>query len=301
VLELSPPRGLGERLLALRGFPLLSGLPPADLAHLARLSRDHDFSAGAALAIEGQPVRAAQLVVSGRVDLWRANELVRRAGPFEVVGLPAIAAGVPQPFTARAAEPVHALEVDAGLVADVLEDDSRLFVEVLRLAARAASSSDRGLARPASDPPRPGAERTAGCLTAPLDAARRLMAVHGADLFRHAPVDGLAALARRLEVGQLAPGQPMSLTGPGELTVIVEGHVTLPAAGGRAAASAGPGTVLGLVEALAGTPPLAGVRALSPVVVLRAALADLLDVLDDHHAMGRRLLAELVTLSLSVR
>lgn len=296
MLELSPPRGLGERLLALRRLPLLSMLPAAELAQLARLSRDRDFPAGAALAVEGRPVRAGQLFVSGRVDLWRAARLVRAGQPFEVLDLPAVAARLPHPFTVRAAEPVHTLEVDAGLLAEVLEDDFRLFMEVLRVAARAAPPGAAwGEWRAhASDG---GGGRSARPAASPLDAAARLMFLRETDLFRRAPVDGLAALARRLHVAALAPGDEVALSDGGALTVIVEGQVTWPAQGGArtgGADTAGAGAVLGLRDALAGDAPPAGARADSPVVLLRAPLTDLLDVLDDHHAMGRQLMAELL-------
>jgi len=295
VLELSPPRGLGERLLALRRLPLLSRLPAGELTQLARLSRDRDFPPGAELAVEGRPVRAAQIFVSGRVDLWRAARLVRAGQPFEVLDLPAVAARLPHPFTVRAAEPVHTLEVDAGLVAEVLEDDFRLFLEVLRVAARAAPAGGTlgGRRTRASgggaSPRRPPAP--------PLDAAARLVALRDVDLFRRAPVDGLAALARRLRVASLAAGDPVVLSDCGELTVVVEGQVTLPAPAGaqaRAVEAVGAGAVLGLREALAGEPALAGARAASSVVLLRAPLVDLLDVLDDHHGTARRLMAELM-------
>ncbi|HEY8926538.1 MAG TPA: hypothetical protein VIU64_19280 [Polyangia bacterium] len=299
MLELSPPRGLGERLLALRRLPLLSVLPPAELTQLARLSRDRDFPGGAELAVENRPVRTVQIFVSGSVDLWRGARLVRSGQSFEVLDLPAVAARLPHPFTVRAAQPVHTLEIDAGLVADVLEDDFRLFLEVLRVAARAATSGVAlgGRRARAFDG---GDGRRGWPATRPLDAAARLMALREADLFRRAPVDGLAALARRLQVASLAPGDEVVLSDSGELTVIVEGQVTWPAgAEARGREAAGPGAVLGLRDALAGEPPLAGARAASSVLLLRAPLADLLDVLDDHHAMGRRLIAELMGMAVT--
>jgi len=304
VLELSPPRGLGERLLALRSLPMLAILPAAELTQLARLSRDRDFPAGAVLAVEDRPVRATQIFVSGRVDLWRAGQLVRAGQALEVLDLPAVAARLPHPFTARAAEAVHTLEVDASLVAEVLEDDFRLFLEVLRVAARAipvgaALGGPRARAfdaTAAGSPGRPTKPATPHA-TPPFDAAARLMALRETDLFRRAPVDGLAALARRLQVASLAPGDEVVLSETGELTIVVEGQVTWPGqAGPRTCGvdTAGAGAVLGLRDALAGDPPLAAARADSSVVLLRAPLTDLLDVLDDHHAMGRRLMTELM-------
>src|SRR5438034_8299029 len=80
MLEQAQPRGLGERLLALRSFPLLASLPSAELGLLARRSRERDYRAGETLAVEGEPVDTIHLLVSGRAALLRAGMLVETAG-----------------------------------------------------------------------------------------------------------------------------------------------------------------------------------------------------------------------------
>jgi len=297
MLEGAPAGGLGERLLALRGFSLLAALPASELALVARLSRERDLQPGDQLAAAGDSVQAVQLIVSGQVTLSRAGRPVPHTGDLETIGLLPLAAGVPHPFTALAADAVHALEIDADLVAEVLEDDFGLFTRVLRLGAAAAlaASPPAGVHPPDGDLlGRRGQMRALGSAPwrpglAPLDAAQKLLALRATALLRTLPVDGLAALAKRLEPVQLRPGAELRVReGTGEVLLLVAGRVTT--SGGELA----PGDAPGLLEALAGAAPAFELRTLTPAQLLRTTAADLFDVLEDHHATGRALLAEIV-------
>jgi CRP-like cAMP-binding protein len=295
MLESAPPRGLGERLLALRSFSLLALLPPSELALVARLSRERDFRAGQQLAVEGEPVQAVQLLISGRATLSRAGVPLQTAGAFDTVGLLPIAAAVPHPFAAVALEPIQALEMEAGLAAEVLEDDFALFARVLRLGATSALArlEDRPAMLGGSPPPDGSA---AGTSFTSLDAAGRLLVLRKTRLFGKLPVDGLAAFAKRLELVSLSAGEHLrTARSSKELVVIASGQadVTWGAHAGTAI-DAGAGTVLGALEALADQPAPLAVRARTPVQLLRAGVDDLLDVLEDHHSTGRRLMAELL-------
>jgi CRP-like cAMP-binding protein len=297
VHEVAPPGGFGERLLALRGFSLLSALPASELALVARLSRERDLQAGEALAVEGEPVQAVQLVVSGQARLWRVGLPIPSTAPLDTVGLLPLAAGLPHPFSVVAADPVHALEIDADLVAEVLEDDFALFARVLRLGAVSAlARADLAAPAAAHHGPAPGSivAGSARPSLAPLDTAERLLALRGMPLFRAAPVDGLAALAKRLELVQLPPGGELrTRAGSGDILLLVAGRARL-AGGGDLETGAGAGAEMGVLEALADLSPALHLRALAPVQVLRGNVADLFDVLEDHHAMGRQLLAEIL-------
>jgi CRP-like cAMP-binding protein len=306
VLDGAPSGGLAERLLALRRFDLLSGLPASDLALVARLARDRDLQPGDVLAVEGDPVHGVQLIVSGRATLARADARVQEVGALDTIGLLPLAAGIAHSWTAVAADAVHALEVDADLVADVLEDDFSLFAGVLKMGARYALAAAR---RPVALVSSTGAADRRGPIVkgsphpspAALDAAERLLYLRAIDPFGALPVDGLAALVKRLELVQLAPGaelrtQPAS----GDLLLLVTGRARIDhgsaSDGGTNASGDGrrSGAALGLLEALADAPFALHLRALSPVQLLRGTIDDLFDVLQDHHRMARQLLAELL-------
>ena len=296
MLDGAPPGGLGERLLALRGFSLLAALPAAELALVARLSRERDLSPGETLAVEGESVQTVRLIVSGQVTLSRAGRPMPGVGALETVGLLALAAGLPHPFTAVAADAVHALEIDAELVAEVLEDDFGLFARVLQLGANAAlAATARATPRDlAADAGRWGKQRTtiAGSprpALPPIDVAETLLALRATTWFRAVPLDALAALAKRLELVQLRTGAELAApNGAGDLLLLVAGRAR------TAAGELAPGAALGVLETLADTSPPMPLRALSPVQLLRASASDLFDVLEDHPAMGRALLAEML-------
>jgi CRP-like cAMP-binding protein len=299
MLEGTPPGGLGERLLALRGFSLLAALPASELALVARLSHERDLQPGERLAVAGESVHAVQLIVSGLVSLSRAGRPMSRAGGVETVGLLPLAAGVPHPFTAVATDAVHALEIEADLVAEVLEDDFGLFARILQLGAAAAlAASPRAEEdRPAGDLLQRRAEarelvaasRRPPPKLAPLDAAEKLLALRATALFRTLPVDGLAALAKRLQPVQLRPGAELRAPqGSPDVLLVVAGRVAT--TDGELA----PGAAPGLLEALAGASRPMHLRALTPAQLLQTTIADLFDVLEDHHAMARALLAAIL-------
>jgi hypothetical protein len=295
VLEEAPPRGLGERLLALGRFLRLAPLPPRELARLARLSRERDLPSGESLATQGAPVRFVQFVATGKVALSRdgIDFLVIEAP--DTVGLLPLAAATPFPYGARALEPVHIVDVAADLVRELLEDDFDFFLRVLRQGAEAVMRrSRRELPAPTDGTalsPAPDAD-------VPLGAAERLLLLRRTELFGRCPVDGLASFAKGLQEVRVAAGEPL-LRGAGDLAVVVASSSVSPSVSLSPSAPASAGAVFGVVEGLAGAAPVdppPALRAAGPLLLLRGSTSHLLDTLEDHHAMGRCLLARLLEL-----
>jgi CRP-like cAMP-binding protein len=279
---------MGERLLALGLFIRPAALPARELSRLARLSREREMAAGAQLAVLGQPVRVVHFVVSGKMALSRDGvDFLVPDAPHTVGFLP-LAAGIPFPFDARALEPLHSLEVDAEVLAELLEDDFDFFLGILRQGASELLTRWRSVPAMVTDqreqPPPPPAS---------LGAAERLLALRNTDLFRRCPVDGLAAFAKLLQEEQLLPAHPFT-TEPGELAVVVHGRGTVE--GALPSPLLTPGRVLGAVEGLAESSHPFTLHADTPLRLLRGTIPDLLDTLEDHHAMARRLLSELAGL-----
>jgi CRP-like cAMP-binding protein len=292
MLEEAPPRGLGERLLALGRFMRLAPLPARELSRLARLAREREVPAGDRLAALGETVRVVQFVASGKVTLSRGGGDFLTVEAPNTIGLLPLAAGMPFPFDARATEPVHLLEVDADVLADLLEDDFDFFLRILRQGAEAVSNrwgNEPALAVTES------ALAVPGDPVGPLGAAERLLALRNTDLFRRCPVDGLAAFAKQLEDVRMAEGDEL-VPRAGELVVLVRGRAAVAGFADRPAVAVRAGSVLGAVESLAEKRSGYLLRAATSLHLLRGTAADLLDTLEDHHAMGRRLLAELLAL-----
>jgi CRP-like cAMP-binding protein len=286
MLEEAPPRGFGERLLALGRFLRLAPLTPAELSRLARVSRERAWPAGARLAAVGQVVRAVQFMVAGRVALSHGGTDFLTLEAPETVGLLPLAGAIPFNFEVRALEPIQSVEVDADILAELLEDDFDLFARALRAGAEAVLR--RGLSAPT--PAGPPAEAATPAARGLLGPAERLLALRNTELFRRCPVDGLSSLAKQLEEVRVASGERLVVE-PGALVVAVEGQASSDQAG---APALGAGAVAGLVEGLAEQRRGFELRVTAPLLVLRGTVSALLDVLEDHQAMGRRLVAELL-------
>jgi CRP-like cAMP-binding protein len=272
MLEDAPSEGLGARLLALRRFPLLMALPGPDLKLLARACHERDHEAGQTLAIEGTTADKVRLLLAGRVRLSRAGAEGKPAGPLAVIGLLPTAASVPHAVTAVADTAVHALEIEASLFADVLDDNFDLFTSTLRMGAADALAGASGAisGRASLD--------TEFAMPDHLDLVDRLLILRRATLFRAAPIDGLASFAKRMTVRRVAAGESLDVAGPDGRLVIRhdDGHV------------------LGALEALADNGlPLRQV-AQRCALYLCGTVGDLLDVIEDHHGLGRSLLAALM-------
>jgi CRP-like cAMP-binding protein len=273
LLEQDPPRGLGERLVALGRFLRLAPLPIAELTRLARLARERTLRPGERLAVQGQPVRVVHFLISGSVAMTNQGREILTLEAPETVGLLPLAAATTFPYEAHALTPGHSIEVPAALVAEVLEDDFDFFLRVLRQGAETVLRRERAIAAAVPEPV-PRAAVSAG---EPLGAAERLLVVRNTDLFRRCPVDGLATLVKQLDEVLVPAGAPVLAAGADHLAVVVSD-----------------GSAHGVVEALAGVPPEADLRATSATLVLRGTASDLFDTLEDHHDMARWLLAELL-------
>ena len=302
MLESAPPRGLGERLMALRNCPALASLPPPELAWLARSARERDFQPGETLAMQGHPADAVLLLLSGQIQLTHAGRPLREAEPFEALGLLPLAARIPHPFGATALSAIHALEIDADAVGEVLEDDAAFFGRLLQLAAaQARVAQDRSpvIDGPGSARSELGDDGGGDAAGGALGTARTLLVLRDTALFRKAPLDGLAAFAKKVRDVQLPAGQRRSLA-PGELAIIAAGQADV-VGGGAGRLGAGRGAVVGAFEALARTAPPGDLHARTDVHLLCAPISDLYDVLEDHYGMGSRLLGELLgDLSLAI-
>jgi CRP-like cAMP-binding protein len=280
---------LGERLRVLHRSSLIGSLPPSELALLAREARERELPVGAVLAIEGQPVESVLVLISGRAEVTRGGHSIGSVGPSEALGLFPLAAAIPHRSGARAAEPIRGLQIEADLFAELLEDDAELFVRVLRSAAANARAIDHGQPAIRAGGTAPGFQRSTNDGPA-LDPAQKLLALRATNFFRSAPVDGLAAFTKRLEVVRLGPGEALAPPAEaGEIRIVTAGILDV------GDVQVGPGTVLGLVDGLAGVSSRQVVRARTPAQLLRGTVSDLLDVIEDHHGLGRRLLGEILS------
>lgn len=113
---------VGVRTAVLSQFPPFAGLAEADLARVAAVAHIRHFERGEFLLHEGEPCRAAYLVVQGRVRVSKVSpegreQVLALLGPGEALNLVPVFDGGPNPASAQA---LTAVEVYAFVRGDFL-------------------------------------------------------------------------------------------------------------------------------------------------------------------------------------
>jgi len=122
------PLSLVDRLLFLRGVPLLAGAGVQALTDLARATEEVHFEAGDVILPRGEPRDHITLVVSGMAELERAVPvLCARFGPGDIVGGLVAIGDSKLEWEARAVAPTRALTLPIELWSDEMDDHFDLF------------------------------------------------------------------------------------------------------------------------------------------------------------------------------
>ncbi len=111
-----------DRLEMLARVPLFEGAAKRHLRHLAKLTRLEQFEAERELITQGQPSRAAFVVVAGTATVRRNGRRIADVGPGDIVGELGLLLDQPRNATVRSTTPMLCLALDrAGLRSAVLE------------------------------------------------------------------------------------------------------------------------------------------------------------------------------------
>jgi CRP/FNR family cyclic AMP-dependent transcriptional regulator len=131
-----------DRVLLLRGVPLLAELSPQDLQHVAEISSDQDFVDGEVLCEQGDPGDQMYVIVSGQVRIVvnaesepqpvRGKEIACRT-VGEVVGEMSIISGEPRVASVIAAGEVHTLCLDRLNFESLLRERPDISLAVMRV------------------------------------------------------------------------------------------------------------------------------------------------------------------------
>lgn len=284
--------GTVERLLHLRRAPVIGSLDPDDLAVIAEASRPRTFKVGERLLDESTRSLGTYFIVEGRVHLERQGRAVGHATPGSALGGVGILAHSPPGFTAVAESDVLALELDADAMLEVLDENYSILRHLLRAIAGQIVEGSRALPSGRKSPMQPaphelGARRD-------LDLVDRIYFLRQTPVFASVSSNALAELARGLSEVHFPAG--IRLWTEGEparhLLLVVDGRLECAASTGFRL-TAGAGSPLGAVEALAGLSRWYTVETATPVVALNADIELLFDVLEDNSEMAIRLLETL--------
>jgi CRP-like cAMP-binding protein len=263
-----------ERRVGLREFIGFEDLTEETLAAVASLGRRRQLAPGALLSRAGEPRAAIPLLLAGDLHAVRGG----RSWPYlrepRVLDLF---------WLARDREPLELvtdggadlLELPFEAAEDLLQEHFPIWLATVRqlaaaLAAKASRPAELGELR---------ADRRDQTLSA------RIAAIAEALPFARGHVDALLQLEEEAEPVRLAAGDP--LWQPGEaadaLVVLLDGGLRGPV----------DETALGVRDLFACRPRAAELRASRPTVALKIGKENLLDVLEDHHALARDLMAML--------
>jgi CRP-like cAMP-binding protein len=121
-----------ERVIALEGVELLSGLEPEQMASIAMITTELHYPPGRVVQEEGHPVDAIHIVVDGSVELTRGGEPVDTAGANTVLGVWALwDEDERAPFGATAREDTQLLRIGREEFYDLLADNSDITAAIL--------------------------------------------------------------------------------------------------------------------------------------------------------------------------
>lgn len=149
--QASPPNvssalDLVERIICLRQTMDFAGTRIEALADLAQETRRVELAAGARLWEAGDSADYALVLIQGRIDAVTGDGTQRftLGPPATVGGIDSLARG-PRWYTATASSPVLGLRIDTQVLLDVIEDNTDIATDMLRVFARDLRSLQRQL------------------------------------------------------------------------------------------------------------------------------------------------------------
>jgi len=294
-------------LLYFRSVPALERLPSSLLGTIAQNAEEMFFPAGSPLLPPERSREAFFVIVEGKVSVREPGGREEVLGPGQALGFLRLLARSQESVDARAIWDTVALRVDWDAHLDVCERFFPILETHMGFLARRCLEERRrireaipspGFATPRTDllrEPLGGEASLRKTAPTPLNLVHRLAALHRCKAFPSASMDALAELARHLEEVRLGTGEAHWSPGDpaGFFLLVVSGTLIEEGPGGAWREDRGAGAVAGRLEALAGLPREAFLRAREPTLSLRVALEPLLDILEDHFTMAVEFTAEL--------
>jgi len=288
-----------ERNIFLRA--VLSGVDLGPAAGLiASVITDAYFTAGTVIYREGDSSDHLYFVVEGTVSLTREGEEPWLMDPRSVFG--ALDASLDQPHarTAMAVEDVHVMLLAIEDWQDLLEDHFELAQAMvfrnahglhemcLRLAPTGGFAEVEDI-----DPSPEGPVSSAS--PGELDAVDRLVLLSQSPLFERAGIQPLLTLAQSTKVRHLEAGTVLFEEGDRvtELFLVARGLIEIEREQPALRARFGRGALVAGAPALANDDRAFSARAATDAVVLAVKRDDVLDVMEDHFAALRSVLAYL--------
>lgn len=155
---------------------VLTGAQPATIATWNRAKKILGYRRGQVLFREGTPSRGLYAIYSGRIKLYRTTsagevQIVRLAGPSDIIGHRSLLAGEPLACTAEALEEAVVCMVEREIVLQSIREDPAVAMSFLTQMARSLGRAEERLLALAH---RSTCARVAGFLLEQCDAQGRV-------------------------------------------------------------------------------------------------------------------------------
>lgn len=282
------PATLAERVLRLSRSSPFDQMPVEDVTVLAAAGREKSFPTRTVLAHGGERAMAHYVPLAGRLRLESGGPVLEATEMHGGLGALSVLGGVPLPSDLVTDAGSVLLVLDRDALMGVLEEHGHVARTILRLIAlkllelrRARGAAPR---HPASPPP-----------TTRLDLVSRMLILREA---LGLGIDGMATIARLARVAkarQWPAGEMIcDATQPADVFILLEGSLAVKAPG-ASARTAGPGEVLGLVEAVAGVSVALRATANQETTALVLSHHELAEDIEDEDSLALELIRSFAT------
>jgi CRP-like cAMP-binding protein len=127
--------------------PLFSSCTPAEIAAIDAVAQEHEFAAGQIIVTQGTPGQAFYLILSGKVELVRDENLLGSYGPGDFFGDMSLLDQAPRSATVRAVEPTVCLMLSSWDFKSMLEKNPAVAIKLLEVLSRRLRVADERLSR----------------------------------------------------------------------------------------------------------------------------------------------------------
>jgi CRP-like cAMP-binding protein len=277
------PATLAERVLRLSRSPPFDLMPVEDVTVLAGAGREKSFPTRTVVGHAGERAMAHYVPLAGRLRLESRGRVLEATDTHGGLGALSVLGNVPLPADLVAEPGSVLLVLDRDALLNVLEEHghvARTFLRMIAVKLLELRRARGAIARPAPPPPP----------TTRLDLVSRMLTLREA---LGLGIDGMATVARLARVAkarQFPAGQLLcDAAQPADVLILLEGSLALdgPKAPSR---NAGPGEVLGLVEAVAGIPVTLRATASQDTTALVLSHHELAEDIEDEDSLCFELL-----------
>jgi CRP-like cAMP-binding protein len=291
---------LTERILRLRGVPVLRGMPANELAQLAASIRHRTFQRGEILLREDEPPRSFFLLGSGTVTMWRQGLRIGTVRGPGGVGFLSFLARNAGGTAAVAQSYVEAYEVPGDAMEEIFEDHFAVLLGTIRWVAERLIKENQASPPPPYVPP----ERWISDLVGPgeLGIVERIFLLRRSRAFAQANVNSLARIAGRMEEVCAPAGTTFWV--PGDVADFaywgVKGMLRLVWNEGTFVQRVGPGYTIGGAESVVGIPRWNELVADEDVVLLKGNREAMIDLFEDDGDLAMRFMSLLGSQLMSI-